>query len=92
MHHFSENSVGDNAVTSFPRGWGVAFHASCLLRRGLAWIDSSFFFYEHYKDISGCHLLRGLTSTLIFDVTGVNMHYLSENSAGDIAEATLPRI
>ena len=46
---------------------------------------------RRYKDISGCRLLRVLTKTLIFDVTGVNMHYLSENSAGDNAEATSPR-
>ena len=43
MHHLWEYSAGDNVMTYFPRGWGVAFHADCLLRRGMAWSDPSCF-------------------------------------------------
>ena len=49
------------------------------------------FSMRRYKGISGCRLLRVLIKTLIFDVTYVNMDYLSENPAGDNAEATSPR-
>ena len=39
------------------------------------------------RDISECRLLRVLIKTLIFDVTSVDVYYLSENPAGDNSEA-----